>query len=194
MKELFSAFGSAVFLSLVLPGLTAIASWFLLLMRSAGFQSIVKNNHTETAFVLMLISVFVGIVIDDLGMRIESLWLDRQRDARTKGLHFAEWWEYLRKPFEIEPSGRRHLRTMVIRLKFELGVPIGLALGLPGVWLNATYRSASLISVLALSLGVYLLIEAASTHEELGNLRHELLRQLDITGSVGKKNVRAVSR
>ena len=186
MKDLFTALGSAVFfplVSLVLPGLTAIASWFLFFMRSDRFQALISHNHTETAFVLMLISVFVGIVIDDLGLRLESLWLDRQRDARTKGLHFAEWWEYLRKPFEIEPSGRRHLRMMVIRLKFELGVPIGVVLGLPGVWLNATVGSAGLISALALSLGVYLLIEAASTHEELGVLRHELLQQLDVSGA-----------
>jgi hypothetical protein len=37
MKELFSAFSSAVFfplVSLVLPGLTAISSWYVLIMRS----------------------------------------------------------------------------------------------------------------------------------------------------------------
>src|SRR5579859_4456255 len=141
MKELFSAFGSAVFfplVSLVLPGLTATTSWFVLAMRSQAVQSIVARNHTETAFVLMLIWLFIGIVIDDLGMRVESLWLDRLRDAKTKGLHFQEWWEYLRKPFEIEPSGRRHLRTLVVRLKFELGVPIALIVGIPGVWLNSS--------------------------------------------------------
>jgi hypothetical protein len=181
MKELFSAFGSTVFfplVSLVLPGLTAIAAWFVLLMRTTGVQAIVKQNHTETAFVLMLVSVFVGIVIDDLGMRIESAWLDRQRDARTKGLHFEEWWGYLRQPFEIEPSGRRHLRNLVARLKFELGVPVALLLAVPAVWLNDSSRGepAALMTFLAMCLGTYLLIEASSTHEVLGTLRHELLR------------------
>jgi hypothetical protein len=187
MKDLFAAFGSAVFfplVSLVLPGLTAIAPWFVLLMQSPSVQGLVSHNHTETSFVLMLISVFVGIIIDDLGMRLESLWLDRKRDARTKGLHFAEWWEYLSKPFEIEPSGRRHLRTMVLRLKFELGVPVALLLGAPGIWLNvsARYGAAFLITFLTLGVGVYLLIEAASTHEELGTLRHELLQHLGLAG------------
>ena len=124
MKELFAAFGSAVFsplVSLVLPGATAISAWFVLMLRSAQVREIAGKNHTETAFVLMLASIFGGIVIDDIGMRIESHWLDHQRDARTKGLHFEEWWAYLRKPFEIEPSGRRHLRNLVARLKFELG-------------------------------------------------------------------------
>ena len=72
------------------------------MMRSSiGLSQLVN----QTAFVLMLLSIFVGTIIDDLGMKVESCWLDRQREAKTKGLHFAEWWAYLRKPFEIEPSG-----------------------------------------------------------------------------------------
>ena len=198
MKELFSAFGSAVFfplVSLVLPGLTAISSWFVLLMGSADFQEMVKQNHTETAFVLMLISIFVGIVIDDLGMRIESLWLDRQRDSRTKGLHFEEWWAYLCKPFEIEPSGRRHLRNLVARLKFELGVPVAFVLAVPGIWLNDAIRYwlAVLITAIAACLFVYLLIEAAATHDALGALRHELLKEVGSNDFSLKKNVRAVN-
>jgi hypothetical protein len=184
MKELFSAFGSAVFfqlVSLVLPGLTAMSAWFILMLRSAQVREIIGRNHTETAFVLMLVSIFAGTVIDDIGMRIESRWLDHQRDARTKGLHFEEWWAYLRKPFETEPSGRRHLRNLVARLKFELGVPVALVLTLPGVWLNETIRywPAVLTTAGAVCLCVYLLLEAGATHEVLGALRHELLKEVE---------------
>jgi hypothetical protein len=198
MKELFSAFGSAVFfplVTLVLPGLTAISAWFILMLRSAQVREIVGKNHTETAFILMLASIFTGTVIDDIGMRIESHWLDRQRDARTRGLHFEEWWAYLRKPFEIEPSGRRHLRNLVARLKFELGVPIALMLTLPGVWLNATtrYWPAVLMTACAICLCIYLLLEGAATHEVLGTLRHELLKEVETTVLSVKKSVRAVN-
>lgn len=198
MKELFSAFGSAVFfplVSLVLPGLTAMSSWFVLLAGRTDFQELVKQNHTETAFVLMLLSIFAGIVIDDLGMRIESLWLDRRRDARTQGRHFAEWWAYLRKPFAIEPSGRRHLRNLVARLKFELGVPVALVLGVPGIWLNhaAGFRPAFLMTAGAAVLLGYLLTEATATHDTLGKLRHELLRELGDAGFSVQENNRAAS-
>src|SRR5260370_11451684 len=129
----------------------------------------------------MLLSIFAGTVIDDIGMRIESHWLDRQREARTKGLHFEEWWAYLRKPFEIEPSGRRHLRNLVARLKFELGVPVALLLTLPGVWLNEAIRywPAVLMTAGAVCLCLYLLLEAGATHEVLGTLRHELLKEAE---------------
>lgn len=198
MKELFSAFGSAVFfplISLVLPGLTALSSWYVLLLRWPDFGELVKQNHTEAAFVLMLLSIFVGTVLDDLGMRVESIWFDRQRDARTKGLHFEEWWAYLRKPFAVEPSGRRHLRNLVARLKFELGVPVALVFALPGVWLNRMthYWPAVVISAGTLCLAAYLLLEAEATHEVLGLLRHELLKEVEVSEFSSRKSVRAVN-
>jgi len=181
MKELFSAFSAAVFyplVSLVLPGLTAIIGWFFYFMNHFAFRLTVSQSHTETAFILMLLSIFIGTVIDDLGTRLESAWLDRCRNRRTRGAHEEEWWAYLRKPFDVEPSGRRHLRKLVVRLKFELGIPIGLAITGGSVWINPaiSYRSALGITVLGLILFVYLLLEAAATHEVLGELRHELLK------------------
>jgi hypothetical protein len=182
MKELFSAFSAAVFyplVALVLPGLTAISGWYVLLAQGTVVKGVVTRNHTETAFVLMLLAIFVGTVIDDLGMRIETLWLDPGRERRTNGDHSAEWWAYLRKPFAIEPSGRRHLRRLVARLKFELGVPIGFAITLPSLWINSTvpYRSAFIVSLLGMCLSLYLLWESTATHDILGRLRHELLKE-----------------
>src|SRR5215468_2699698 len=113
MKELLSALSATIIyplVSLVLPGLTVISGWFLLFAQRPSLDLLISRNHTETAFVLMLLTIFVGTVVDDLGMRIESLWLDSARDRRTNGSHTAEWWAYLRKPFVTEPSGRRHLR------------------------------------------------------------------------------------
>jgi len=84
----------------------------------------------------------------------------------------------LRKPFAIEPSGRRHLRYLVARLKFELGVPVGFAITALALWRtpSITFGQRTAVTVIGLCLFAYLLFEAASTHEELGVLRHELLR------------------
>ena len=185
MKELFSAFSAAVFyplVSLALPGLTAMIGWFICLLNYPSFRKAVSQNHTETAFVLMLLSIFIGTVIDDLGTRIESLWLDRWRNKRTNGVHEEEWWAYLRKPFDVEPSGRRHLRKLVARLKFELGVPIGVTLTFPAIWLHPIMSQRWTVAgtILGGILSIYLLLEAAATHEVLGELRHELL--IDTTG------------
>ena len=182
MKELFSTLSATVFyplVSVVLPGLTAISGWFVLFAQRPPFQGLVSRNHSETAFVLMLIAIFVGTVIDDLGMRIESRWLDQARERRTGGLHSQEWWAYLRKPFATEPTGRRHLRRLVARLKFEIGVPLGVVATVPAVWINPAVSGAwaSSITVLAICLSTYLLAEASATHDILGKLRHELLNE-----------------
>ena len=197
MKELFSAFSAAVFyplVALVLPGLTAILGWCVLLAGREPVKGIATRNHTETAFILMFLAIFVGTVIDDLGMRIETLWLDPSRERRTNGSHSAEWWAYLRKPFAIEPSGRRHLRRLVARLKFELGVPIGFVLTSPALWLNHTIspRMALIVCAIGISVSLYLLFEAAASHEVLGQLRHELLKDdVVVYTSISRKTVQS---
>jgi len=181
LKELFSAFSTAVFqhlVSTVLPGLAAIAGWFLFLTTLPSFSQLVARNHTETAFITMLLSIFAGTIIDDLGARLERAWLDRLQKKRADGqLLEQEWWAYLRKPFDVEPTGLRHLRRLVARLKFELGVSIGLLMTMPAVWLNPVIHSfyASLTTALCLVLAAYLLFEAAATHALLAELRHQLL-------------------
>jgi hypothetical protein len=197
MKELFSAFSAAVFyplVSLVMPGLTAISCWYMLLAAQPPFRSLVGRNHTETAFLLMLLSIFVGTVIDDLGTRLESAWLDRARNTRTRGVHREEWWAYLRKPFDVEPSGRRHLRKLVARLKFELGVPIGVTVTVPGVWLNASVPASTAIvaTIGGVVLVTYLLLEAKATHNVLGELRHELLKDGAIIAFPTRKTVQSI--
>jgi hypothetical protein len=197
MKELFSAFSAAVFyplVALVLPGLTAISAWFVYLAEQQPLRGIVSRNHTETAFVLMLLAIFVGTVIDDIGMRVETLWLDERRERRTSGHHSEEWWGYLRKPFSIEPSGRRHLRRLVARLKFELGVPIGFVMTSPALWLNQGVSSRVAIILCAIGVCVcsYLVFESAATHEALGRLRHELLKEdVIVYTSISRKTVQS---
>jgi hypothetical protein len=70
MKELFSSLSATVFyplVSLVLPGLTAISAWFVFFAQRPSLDGLVTRNHTETAFVLMLLAIFVG----KLSMRSE---------------------------------------------------------------------------------------------------------------------------
>jgi len=197
MKELFSAFSAAVFyplVALVLPGLTALSTWFVYLAEQQPLRGIVTRNHTETAFVLMLLAIFVGTVIDDVGMRVETVWLDERRERRTSGHHSEEWWSYLRKPFSIEPSGRRHLRRLVARLKFELGVPIGFLITSPALWLNqnVSSRVAIILCVIGVCVSSYLMFESVATHEALGRLRHELLKEdLIVYTSVSRKTVQS---
>lgn len=82
MKEIFSAFGSEVFrplATIVIPGAMAITTWFIvLLQRFPLVRRLVEANHTETSLILALASIAVGLLVEDIGSRIESRWFDKQ--------------------------------------------------------------------------------------------------------------------
>jgi hypothetical protein len=182
MKEVFSAFGTEIFrplITLVLPGVAALSSWFLLAMKNAKIYALVNNNHTEATFVLVMIALFMGLVAEDIGSRIERSF-DSRRDRMTDGAHMREWWAYLRLAFEVEPAGRRHLRNLVARLKFELGIPVGLLICIPGIWmLDLSYKWSFGLTILGVVVGLYLFCEAVATHRVLASLRHELLGEIE---------------
>ncbi|PYX63820.1 MAG: hypothetical protein DMG78_31245, partial [Acidobacteria bacterium] len=133
--------------------------------------------------ILFLVVVFLGLVIEDMGARIES-WMDICADKRTGSKHTEEWYAYLRTAFVSEPIGRRYIRNLVTRLKFELGTSIAIlvsAVGLLVLWiegLSSSKLSLTLI-LLSLGLGAYLgLCEAPASHRLLAKARSEMLGEI----------------
>jgi hypothetical protein len=138
VPNFFSAFTSEVFrplVTLLIPGAIAISTWFVgLLWHFHDLQTLVHNNHAEADLVLVLAMTFVGLVLEDLGARVES-WMDSRREDRS-GEQFDNWYAYLRTAFKADPIGRRYLRTLVLRLKFELGTAFAMLIAGCGLlWL-----------------------------------------------------------
>lgn len=127
MKEPFAAFNADFFralATLIIPGSIALSSWTVdLVLRFERLKTLVSNNHIETAFVLFLLMVIVGMVIEDIGSRIEKQ-MDTIADNATNGQHTKNWYSYLKTTFVCEAIGRRYSRTLVTRLKFELGTSV----------------------------------------------------------------------
>src|SRR4051794_24499276 len=125
MKDVFAAFGSEVFrplITLMLPGLIALSSWCVALFQwFQPFSDLAARNHAEAGIIIALAGLFAGLVIEDIATRVETTVFDGIREHITRGKHFREWFQYLRIAFKTEPAGRRHLRNIVMRLKFELG-------------------------------------------------------------------------
>ena len=71
-------------------------------------------------------------------------------------------------------------------------VPIGVVVTTPALWLNPALSGvwASFMTTLALCLSAYLLMEAAATHDVLGKLRHELLKE-ETFAVVARKTVQS---
>jgi hypothetical protein len=189
MPNFFSAFTTDVFrplATLLIPGAVGVSTWFIALVwQFPSLRDIVTRNHTETGFALLFATVFAGMVFEDLGARYEIL-LDWWADRRTSNEHTSNWWKYLQTAFKSEPIGRRYARTLVLRLKFELGVACAMISALLGIiWLAALGLSCSSVAACAfacLLFAAWGFAEARETHKVLSKTRAKILEHINIVG------------
>ena len=112
--------------------------------------------------------------------------MDGCADKATDGQHTRDWYSYLKTAFVCEAIGRRYIRTLVTRLKFELGtsVPVLIAdAGIVALYLNGFLGLSALIAFLILSfaLATYLgVVEARASHRLLAKARTEMLQEIRI--------------
>ena len=186
MPNFFSAFTSEVFrplVTLLIPGAIAISTWFVgLLWHFHDLRTLVYNNHTEVGLLLVLAMTFAGLVLEDMGARVES-HLDSRKDKQD-GKHFHNWYAYLRTAFKADPIGRRYVRTLVLRLKFEFGIAFAmLSAGAGLLWLLHMGLSGKVVTICELICVCFMglgLIEGCSTHDTLAKNRANLLEEIRI--------------
>jgi hypothetical protein len=190
MPNFFSAFTTDVFrpiATILIPGAIAISTWFIGVVWHFGAIRALTSNHTETSLVLLLAMIFGGMVVEDVGSTYEDQ-LDNLANAATDGKHKGEWNAYLRLVFKDSPVGRRYLGTLVLRLKFELGIAFSmLSAGLGLLWLlylglnETTFVWTALVCI---GFTVWGLCEARKTHGVLAKTRHNLLKGLDVVAAL----------
>ena len=187
MPNFFSAFTNDVFrplATLLIPGAIGVSTWFIaLIWQFPALNDLVKRNHSDASFVLLLATIFAGMVLEDFGARWE-VRLDRRADTRTDNEHTKNWWRYLQTAFKSDPIGRRYARTLVLRLKFELGTAFAMiSAGLGLIWLAAlglNWSAVVLIGLLCLSSIAWSLTEATETHKVLSKTRAALLAGIHV--------------
>jgi hypothetical protein len=188
VPNFFSAFTSEVFrplVTLLIPGAIGIATWFVgVLWRFPSLRLLVFQNHAETGLVLLLAMIFAGLVFEDAGAHFESR-LDTWRDNQN-GDQLKNWFAYLRTCFRADPIGRRYLRTLVLRLKFELGIACAMLSAAAGLlwlaWLGLSCRVVIVNEILCLLFATWGVMEAVSTHGALAKNRANLLKEIRIIG------------
>ena len=190
MKEIFSAFGSEVFrplVTIVIPGAISICCWFVVLMqRFVSMRELASRNHAETAVLLAIAALAAGLIVEDIGSRIESSVYDSLLCKKAGFVsHRDEWNKYLRVAFKLEPIGQHYLRTILLRFKFELGTSIGLLLSAPAFFLtNLSPRTAAVSCVACVVAASYALaVEARDSHQVLSEVRREILKGVLIFGA-----------
>jgi hypothetical protein len=182
MKELTAVFQDEIFhavVCLVVPGFYAMSTVSIVgWQRIPGLPQLVDGHPGTTGIIMLLAFVTCGLIMEEFGSRIEILldsWL-----AKVPGheQHLTEWFDYLRLAFKVEPVGQHYLRTLVLRLKFELGMAVAsLPCAFGAVWLEFRSFWRFAIVVFAVITCVYFFLEAKSSVKTLSELRHEMLKK-----------------
>ncbi|MFZ0661514.1 MAG: hypothetical protein WAM66_02380 [Acidobacteriaceae bacterium] len=182
MKELTAIFQSEIFrplVTLVLPGCAAISTGSIALENHfPKLGNLVVTYAWPSAAIILLVVIALGLIAEDLGARLERSFDLKLAKEDGYQQHMQEWRDYLRLAFAREPVGHGYLKTLVLRLKFELGMAvasIAAALGAWGIHTACVWRAG--IFVAALAVGCYFRFEAKCSVKGLSDLRRELLKK-----------------
>jgi hypothetical protein len=176
--------------TILIPGLFAISPFVgMLLYWCPGMARFAEANQGTSSLLVLLAALAWGHVLEDLGAWIEKdVWdpcLKRRKRDKYPNLE-EEWNKYLRLAFKDEPVGHEYLRTIQMRMKFELNCAVSVPFFFVGlVCFNCVADFFSCLTMLlivagALSVGVYLLWESYRSCGVLARVRQELLKGLVI--------------
>ena len=183
MKELTGAFHSEVFrpiVSLVVPGFFATFTTSIVVWQKIKFVPMFVDSHPGTAAITMfLVILTAGMTTEDIGAHLERNFDERLCKVNGYEQHNEEWYDYLRLAFEREPIGHRYLRSLVLRLKFELGMTIASIPFAGGVlFIEMSWCWRIFFALIAPLAGwFYFRIEAKCSNRELSTVRREVLKK-----------------
>lgn len=177
----FAALQSEVFrplVTLLIPGALAVSSWLVgLCWKFPNFQNTLEVHTTESYIVMFFVTTAIGIIIEDFGAKIE-IRFDEAANKRTDGRFYQEWYAYLRTAFVCDPIGRGYARSLVLRMKFQLGILLGSSVAGAGLlWLFCLGLPLPLgipLLVLAIATAAWHYQAAKEVHKAIETVRHHL--------------------
>lgn len=175
-----------VLIQLVIPGVIAIFPWFIFFLNAHPHaKSYLHSNTNVTILAIIFLSLITGLVLENIGGRIEVMWLD-ERNKKNYVKYEETWNNFLLLTYDKnEPVGQRYLRNILLRMKFELSTAIAmvpLSIGLTFVnyyhsIFNNCFAFIMIIFVLPTLFLIYLLYEAASSSKVLATTRKLLVEE-----------------
>ena len=181
--DLSSTFKEEVYRTIVvvlIPGGLALSPFLMTAFISNDHLSEFYGNHPNfSAFLLVTCAIAAGLIIENFGSCLEKE-ID-QRLERDNPKHMSDWWAYLSVTFEKEPIGQSYLRTILLRLKFELSMFFSLIIFSIGLIITSailcTFNLYILFAiVLATPLAFYLKHEAYNSCKLLAKVRAKLIK------------------
>ena len=171
--------------TIVVPGSIAISPYlFITIQYFPELTKFWNDNSSVFIWILFILVLAIGLILEDIGSLIEQLlWsnLIKRKDEK----YLNEWDQYLQLYLKDEMVGQRYLRTILVRMKFELSMAPALFIALVGfAWLSRITNIWSTISSILVSIGIgvlglYLLWESYLGAKLLGNTRRIILEGVE---------------
>lgn len=124
-----------IILQLLIPGIFAVLPYFLIFINAYDeAKCYFKASEGICTTVLFILSISVGLVLEDIGSLIEfNIW--DKINIKKYPKHNEEWERYLKLdlPVNTDLIAQRYLRTVLIRMKFELSFGVALILMMIGL-------------------------------------------------------------
>jgi hypothetical protein len=154
-----------ILIQLVTPGLLASFPFILLFFnaRPDVAEFFLQDSKGLLVTSIALVALIMGIILENLGSRIEVNIYDNLLSLRRK--EYLETWEkFLMIQYQgQEPIGHRYLRNILFRMKFELSAGVGLIIMTAGLGIY-NFNHVIFESILVNCLIVYLLPLATSIY------------------------------
>ncbi len=155
-------------LTLVVPGLTAIAPFLIQSKRLLpNLSRYLERHSTLASFTILLAVLAVGLILQSIGSWFEAGIIDRKLEARYPNLS-SDRYDYLRLSYTTEPIGQRYLRTVTLHLKFELSMAPAVMLTLIGVnWINSDLHVFGTTQIWSISIALGLIAAYSSVDTQI---------------------------
>lgn len=164
--------------AIVVPGGIAIAPYLLV---SAYYYPTLSRAFGEyqlliSALILFLV-IAAGHILENLGSMIEARIWDSMLEGRSTE-HLTTWRKFLLLAPRHECIAHGYLRTILLRMKFELSTSVALIIAWMGaMWLDAKLvllspGAVALMSSIVLGLAAYLVWESLQSAKVLADTRH----------------------
>jgi len=144
-----------------------------------------QSNSLILSIIGFLVAIAIGLILETFGGWIESHIWDKIIQKFVDPDHLLQWERYLQLSMNPEPIGQHYLRTKVMFMKFDLGVALAIVIGWIGfAWLQSlrvfiTMRSFWLLSLLLLSLVIYLFWDSYRCAKILSQVRRLLIEAME---------------
>lgn len=175
----------------VIPGAIALGPYVLIL----GFyvppvRQFWETHPSASIAVITLFVLTVGMILENVGATIETVAWD-QLVQRKYSDHLNNWNRYLKLRLKDEIIGHRYLKTLVLRMKFELSMAPALFVFWCGIiWVNALFHvwlvpGVVFISALLLAGSVYFLRSSYTSVRVLSEVRALILEAIAAEQAAG---------